>query len=368
MSQLQCLHQNICGGCSLLEQPIDLQRQTKIQRLRALFPKEIVPEELEIHILEGPFLHFRDRCDLTIDNGKIGFYDRHREIFQMKKCEILSPALHALFENFSQSLPEIKKGSVRLRTGIDSEKGLWLDFSNIDIKNLLTEQNWLRSLLDKGFEIEIGQKRKRLAPQGDILKLQAPQTKKWFSTLDFKTLTEIPLNCFVSSFTQPSRSWNQIINRALATHLSNSASLKWLEIGSGIGNFTLPLLTRGDHVTGIESDSMSVQCLLENAHGFKALDIIVKDFNKATLTDDFDAVLLDPPRSGLGDFARRLAQNFRAPQLFYVSCDLDSWSKDYSTLKTEYDLEALYLADQFPHTPRMELLSVFRRRNSKKFH
>lgn len=349
-----CRHQNQCNGCSKLELPLDAQRTNKIQQLQEAAG---VPVEL----VDGPALHFRDRTDLTLTEGRLGFYDKSRDIFRLEKCEIYSPELQSFYDDFARDLPAIKKGSLRLRTGLNNERGLWLDFANTDIKSLLDDGKWLHSLLEKNIEIEIGQKKKRLETTPEGLKLKNPKMKPWFSTIEGEK--EIPLQCFVSSFTQPSRRWNAIMMKVFLKNLP-AQKLKWLEVGSGIGNFTRALLHRGDTVVAVENDAYAVEALRENTKDYGP-EIHAHDYQRINLGQSYDAILCDPPRSGLGRLTDAILD--KPPQfLFYVSCDLDSWKRDMGNLDSglgkKFRLDKLLLIDQFPHTPRAELLSVFQLR------
>ncbi len=342
-----CRHETHCGSCSFLEEALPLQRDKKLNRIKSF------ASGAKVHALDGPHLNFRDRTDLTVTDGKCGFYDRTRSIFSVDQCEMFTPELDQIFKEFKKNLPNIKKGSVRLRTGFTGEKGLWLDFANIDIKNLLDQKTWLQHIMALGFEVEIGQKNKKLIETDLGLKLRDPVMAPWFSTL--KNNHEVALNCYVSSFTQPSRAWNKILIEYFLSQLSQKQS--WLEVGAGIGNFTLPLLARGDELTAIEVDTPAIACLKANV---PEAQVIQKDFLKADLTDlKFDSIFCDPPRSGLGEFVEKI-KALRPARIYYLSCDFETWQRDCAGLAPLYALKSATLVDQFPHTPRMEILSELR--------
>src|SRR5262245_31807727 len=123
MDSMICRHQNLCSGCSFLETPVSEQRAKKLTALRER--SGVTPE-----FVDGPSLHFRDRTDFRLHEGKLGFYNKDKKIFDLQKCEVFSPELQTFFLEFSKNLPAIRKGSIRLRAGMNNERGVWLDFAN----------------------------------------------------------------------------------------------------------------------------------------------------------------------------------------------------------------------------------------------
>jgi 23S rRNA (uracil1939-C5)-methyltransferase len=74
-----------------------------------------------------------------------------------------------------------------------------------------------------------------------------------------------------------------------------------------------------------------------------------------------DAVVADPSRHGLGaDAVRRIAAT-GAVTLALVSCDPAALGRDAGLLAAAgYDLRALRMIDLFPHTPHVEVVSLWR--------
>lgn len=74
---------------------------------------------------------------------------------------------------------------------------------------------------------------------------------------------------------------------------------------------------------------------------------------------DIDAVVVDPPRSGLKDFINPLLTSVKKPRHFvYISCFPESLAADIERLKSVgYHLRYINVVDQFPHSPHMELVA-----------
>jgi 23S rRNA (uracil1939-C5)-methyltransferase len=71
-----------------------------------------------------------------------------------------------------------------------------------------------------------------------------------------------------------------------------------------------------------------------------------------------DFVLVDPPRSGLGEKVVRGLAGLRPPRMTYISCDPATLARDLGGLtKAGYRIEQAHLVDLFPQTYHLE--SVF---------
>jgi 23S rRNA (uracil1939-C5)-methyltransferase len=75
-----------------------------------------------------------------------------------------------------------------------------------------------------------------------------------------------------------------------------------------------------------------------------------------------DAVIADPPRSGLTKAGVAAVAATRAPRLALVSCDPAALGRDTKLLAAAgYELRSTTLIDLFPHTSHVEVVSRFER-------
>jgi len=70
-----------------------------------------------------------------------------------------------------------------------------------------------------------------------------------------------------------------------------------------------------------------------------------------------DLIVVDPPRSGLGDLVARALSNLGAPRVTYVSCDPATLARDLvPLLAASYRVEEAHLVDLFPQTYHLEIV------------
>ena len=75
---------------------------------------------------------------------------------------------------------------------------------------------------------------------------------------------------------------------------------------------------------------------------------------------EFEAVVIDPPRSGMEKEVCKWLCRSKIPQIRSVSCNPSTHARDASFLvKSGYHLSKLYLLDFYPHTAHIESLACF---------
>ncbi|MFL5456412.1 MAG: class I SAM-dependent RNA methyltransferase [Myxococcales bacterium] len=170
-------------------------------------------------------------------------------------------------------------------------------------------------------------------------------------------------------FAQANRSMVPALRAAALEALGDAVSGRVLELFCGTGTLTLPLLARAAAVVGVESSSPALQLLRKSADEVPAfsgkLRLVAGDAAKvARDLRDFDAALLDPPRTGAAAAVRALAQA-RVPVIAYVSCDAPTLARDARLLAgAGYGLRWAKPLDLFPQTALFEAVARFELQSS----
>jgi tRNA/tmRNA/rRNA uracil-C5-methylase (TrmA/RlmC/RlmD family) len=74
-----------------------------------------------------------------------------------------------------------------------------------------------------------------------------------------------------------------------------------------------------------------------------------------------DAVIIDPPRSGLHPRALQTLLEKKPKTLVYVSCNYHRLVEELKQFKSVYTLERLEVLDLFPQTPHVEVVAKLKR-------
>ncbi len=368
-----CPKANLCSGCEWISQPLATQHKHKQQRQRDLLKEYGIPYEASLTISTCGSKAERIFVDVSFERmdgqTKLGLYDINREhIVNIERCPAAITDLQDCIEALSKDPMPIDRASLRLRVNPHGQWGMWIDAANIDIRTLLNEQQWLRRWMGN-VHIEMGQRRKFLQVSNGRLKLEAPLVRPWFQTFTSQSEAPFLLWSVVGGFSQPSEQGVRQLVRALEEAISPFRHLNtWLEYGAGSGTLTVPLSQLVTKVIATESSTVARSALdkalkhhhIENVE-ISPLNIQRQTDASITLLSQADALLVDPPRSGLGHTLRTLEKVSSKPDIIvYVSCHGRTLCKDGQQLRTMgYTLKHLHGVDQFPNTPHCEWVSVW---------
>ena len=368
---LICSYHLSCSGCSDWKTSFEEQFKIKVQTVLDQIQTtglQIRPSFDQILIDSSHFelkdRGLRDRLDFQILNGKWGLWDQKKEdLVDVDICLQLSPHLQAWLSDFRKINIPIEKGSFRLRVCPEGQRGLWMDFSNEDIKKLFEEKITLQKLEHLAL-VEIGQRRKALVFQnGKPQLLKEPRLHAWNRTwVDEKPF---PLFSRIADFSQVGDQANFQLIQALTSLLRPGQQL--LEFGSGNGNLSFPASSFFEKVHCFESDqSVALGFLqsLQNLNKIGQKKSIQLHVGHQHALDAFwpetKTVLVNPPRSGVGTFLKDIKQS-PAENLIYMSCYPESMTKDLIHLGKNWVCEKMIFIDQFPHTSHVETLSSWLR-------
>jgi 23S rRNA (uracil1939-C5)-methyltransferase len=133
-----------------------------------------------------------------------------------------------------------------------------------------------------------------------------------------------------------------------------------LDLYAGVGLFSTILSRRFAQVIAVEASQTSHADLLYNSpNNVKAVRATTVDFlRRAASKRRPDLVVVDPPRSGLGESVVQSLVGLGAHRITYISCDPATASRDLAgLLSAGYRIEQVHLIDLFPQTYHLE--SVF---------
>ncbi len=127
----------------------------------------------------------------------------------------------------------------------------------------------------------------------------------------------------------------------------------------GTGTIGLFCANKAKQIYGLEINESAIKNAKQNAmlngvenSWFKAGDV---DRSMLEIPSSPDVVIVDPPRSGLGEKVVRKVADFEPKRIVYVSCNPASLSRDLAIFEElGYKLEYVQPIDMFPHTYHVE--------------
>jgi 23S rRNA (uracil1939-C5)-methyltransferase len=334
-----------CGGCPWFDEPPERTRERKLDELRSALIRQLgesfATRDIGWVHRDGP-VGYRHRIRLRVDeSGIIGFFNQEKS----RQCAVLLPdvleRLHRLLD-FNRTHSELFVGFCHLElrgADLDGKAAVCL-YPRLGAQMVGHER--VQGLAQLGQDWLIG-----IRDHGSMPMQRLALTHLYHF---------VPLTSFLQV--------NRVVNARLVQHVVDGARSRsvqtFLDLFSGAGNFTLPLLALGARGTAIESDPLAIEACARSAREqafdegrFRAADArrSVAEFG---LDEGFDLVIVDPPRAGLKESVRdvaRLAKRF----LVYVSCNRESLAKDLKRLvDSGMVIESITAFDLFERTDHLE--------------
>lgn len=387
-ASLSCRLAGRCGGCPWHGQSLAAQRDAKTASILALLGALVEPSTL-LHGMTTPSAYrFRQRLDLRLQDGRLGLLglgDAEGQVVDMERCEVASDEVAQLLTELRADLPPVDKASIRLRAR-GPLKGVWLDLPNVALKGLLDEGAWLSRRLAAGWVVELGTKGRAVVANPEV-RLGEARLMPWSETVvDGQA---VDLYTSVMGFTQPGAVPNAALVDAVVRATDEAGDVDTvLELGAGAGNLTLALAGAGHRIVALELEVGALQRTRAEAsttHGATVARVSARagSFHREAEVPELlaapvagmkgvDALVCDPPRSGLGGFIdgtagkgggmKGLSPRLRPRHVIYVSCHPEALAKDAARLAAlGYRLASLRGIDQFPWTPHAEWIARFSR-------
>ena len=156
---------------------------------------------------------------------------------------------------------------------------------------------------------------------------------------------EVTLHFAPTDFLQVNARVNERLVAQTLRLLELRAADRALDLYCGLGNFSLPLARQAGEVLGIEGDGGLVARAAANArlNGLENVKFEAADLNQpgwSFLREDWDAVVLDPPRSGAETVVRQMAE-MSPRRIAYISCHPATLARDARTLVHEHGYRLL---------------------------
>lgn len=366
-----CQHFEQCGGCNLQHMQPDAQIEFKqqvlashLQHFAGVQPEQWLPP---IRALREDY---RRRARIGVrylpkpDKLVVGFRARNsNRLVDIQQCTVLDQKLN-------QQLPALRKLLESL-TGKADIGHIELAMGDTEIALLVRHTATLSKSDQAKLLVFVQQHGWQLYLQsGDAQTLKRVDLEKAPARLHY-ALSDFDVQFAFSplDFTQVNAGVNaQIVNLACEL-LELKSGERVLDLFCGLGNFSLPLarcVGAAGQVIAVEGSEEMVSRGTENAmqNNFSQLQFFSQDLtqdfsNQPWAQQGFDALLIDPPRSGAEEVMHYIS-NFGAKRIVYVSCNPATLARDTGILIQQgYQLKKAGVMDMFTHTGHVESITLF---------
>ncbi|HXP17269.1 MAG TPA: 23S rRNA (uracil(1939)-C(5))-methyltransferase RlmD [Terriglobales bacterium] len=359
----RCPYFQHCGGCHYQHTGYDHQLEIKAailkENLRRIAKLEL-QQELKVH--PSPPWNYRNRTRLkaqAVPEFALGYYKLNsHELLPVEECPISSPAINRAIGALWQM------GRARkVPAGIQEIEF----FANADDTQLLAEVYASPEIA--GVTEPLVAAMQAAVPEICGALFFEARPSKVESQVDFCSFTargetRISYQTKLASYRVSAGSFFQV-NRYLSDELvdivtANRAGNTALDLYAGVGLFASVLNREFQRVLAVESSPTSYADLLYNSPAnVKAVRATTEQYlENAAGKLQPDLIVVDPPRSGLGEKVIQGLAKMKAPRITYVACDPATFSRDLvRLLASGYRVDDAHLLDMFPQTYHIE--SVF---------
>jgi 23S rRNA (uracil1939-C5)-methyltransferase len=385
-----CPYFGRCGGCHYQHAPYEHQLEIKTEILRENL-RRIAKLELacEIQLHPSPPWNYRNRSRLQLRTRPafaMGYFKfASHELLPVEECPISSPLINRGIATLWQA--------GRAGKAVEGVREVEF-FANADDTKLLIEilcapearraavRAWAEELCASMPEIA-GVAAFREPQKG----VQEPLVTVGDSALTYQTKTAA-YRVSAGAFFQTNRFLTDDLVKIVTAGRSGDLAL---DLYAGVGLFSTALACDIRHIISVETSQTAAADLKYNlpANG-KAVQTAAEQYldeftsrvgpsranagdspahsrsddtkaqvgNGAALPHSLhqpDLIVVDPPRSGLGDRVARTLASVNAPRITYVSCDPATLARDLVPLQAAgYRVEEVHLVDLFPQTYHLE--------------
>ena len=179
----------------------------------------------------------------------------------------------------------------------------------------------------------------------------------------FERFQDLVIRISDRSFMQANWAVYSIIFQTVADWLHvEDGPIRVLELYAGVGCMGLGLAKNGALVTEVEENPYAVADAKRSAsHNhigrYRLRTAKVEDFLETVAADEYDVIVMDPPRTGLSPQCVESLERIRTPRMLYLSCNPSSLARDLNRLcATQYHVGRVQAFDMFPQTAQIETL------------
>src|SRR5580658_1357021 len=371
-----CKYFGRCGGChyqhASYEHQLEIKKEILRENLRRIAKLEL-QSEIEVH--PSPPWNYRNRSRLQLQakpTFTVGYFKLgSHELMPIEQCPVSSPLINrgiAVLWKMGRS----RKAAEEIPSGISEVEF----FTNADDTQLLVELSCSAEARRAEVRVFAEELRANLPEIEGVVAFRGSQPSARpdaSAPAPLLILGErfLTYRTALSSYRVSSGAFFQT-NRHLTDELvkivtQGRSGERALDLYAGVGLFSTALACNFRHIISVETSQTAASDLQYNlpVNG-KAVRATAEQYlsefgDQGRRSDTLPQLLhpglivVDPPRSGLGERVTRLLASANASRVTYVSCDPSTLARDLVPLRASgYRVEEAHLIDLFPQTFHLE--------------
>jgi 23S rRNA (uracil1939-C5)-methyltransferase len=372
-----CPHYDSCGGCDLQHLATAAQAEAKRRQVAAVLRRIAGLGEVDVRpTVPAPDpLGYRFRMDFDWRPGAsgpiLGLHRRGRagEVVPIDRCLLAGDHTAAIVRAAPSEAARLHLGAWDPRRRRGLLRRLSIQEARGTREVLVTIESGrghdpamaeFAAVLARRFPRLVGIVRRETGPEGRLHGSSILHGRDYLHEELEGDRWRIPSEAFF----QPNPAGGLLLrsHAIAACNLAPGAAL--LELYAGVGFFTVAAARAGARVVAVEGGAAACAAGRDNTRSFGGACRFVNDdvgvALPGLLAEEWDAVLLDPPRSGLAPDAVRALVAARTRRLVYVSCDPGTLARDLGLLVRagNWRLDSVQPFDLFPQTQHVEAVAV----------
>lgn len=328
-----CKYFGVCGGCSLCHLNYENTLEYKKDRVKNILSKFDIPK---INVIRNENdLYYRNKIELKIVDGKLGFYEKNtHNLIEIKECKVTKKSINKSFE-FVKNMT-LENANVTIRANYNDEVLIIIDSKEKPV--ILNPEDY------KIVGIVLNDK--CIYGQDNFME----KINNLFFTVSYNSFFQV----------------NNYINLELFNLIKeNIVGKTVLDLYSGVGTLSIVTSKVVDKVYSIEVIPNAVKNALINAKINKCDNInfiLGKVEDKiGFINDKIDTIIVDPARAGLDKKTIEVINNICPQRIIYVSCDTQSLANNLVDL-ANYEIKKFYILDMFSYTYHIECFCILDRK------
>ena len=299
-----CPHYYECDGCSMqditYEKELEIKKNSVLNKLQRIAKLDVK----DVDILTNAEYYYRNKVDLKVENGKLGYYNRKTHNLTQISTDYLSDEM---IENLKS---------------VESIVEIYAKNKNFDL--IYRKKQFVDKIGDLSFII---------SPKSFF------QVNKYNTTLLYDTAKQM---------------------------MNAEENDRILDLYCGIGTTTM-YIGNGNNTIGVEVVKDAVKDANENKklNNLESIQFIEEKSENVVgkLTKEhFDIIIVDPPRKGMDEKVVDAIIKSTAKKLVYISCDPATLARDLKMLtENGFAVIDVKLVDMFAKTMHVETVALIQK-------